>query len=116
MANQAAAANAQAKGVDGWLRLLGIMLGVSVANGWVQFGKLLLDSQHLFAGNTPAKNVVLALGLLGMLTVHIIGLLSVLDLIRNSRSFKLKFALYCTLPIFLRSFEIVLIPSLFGAP
>jgi Protein of unknown function (DUF2569) len=116
MADQVATANAQAKAIDGWLKLLGITLGVSVASGWVELGKLLLDAQRLFAGSTPAKSVVLALGLLGMLLVLIIGVLSLMDLLRNRRSFKFKFALNCTLPILLRSIEIVLIPSLFGAP
>ena len=46
-----ATANAQAKGIDGWLKLL----GVSVVNGWVQLGKLLLDTQRLFAGSAPVK-------------------------------------------------------------
>ncbi len=116
MVDQALAANAHAKGIDGWLKLLGITFGISVAHGWVQLGKLTLDARRLFAGSLPVKSVVLALGLLGMLATLIIGLLALMDFLGTRRSFKLKFALYCTLPILLRSIEIVLIPSLFGAP
>jgi hypothetical protein len=115
MVNQVVELNT-AKGLHGWLKLLGIMLGVSVVKGWVELGKLLLDAPRLFASGTPAKNVVMVLGILGMLTCLVIGLLSIMALLGKSKSFPFKFVVYCTLPILLRSIEVVLIPSMLGVP